>query len=412
MILAQMESTPLAPATPTLRRSHRIRTLFIITTLQTGGAQMMLYKLLAGMDRSRFDPTVICLGGTGRPGAQISALGVAVHVAEMSPTRPSPRSLWRLCRWVRDLRPGLIQGWMYHGNAAASFAQCLAFRRIPVLWSIRQTVYSLRDEKARTAAVIRLSARISRRTFRIVYASRVSADQHEALGFAADRTTIIPNGFDCDQFKPAPHARHVLRKDLNVGEDAILIGLINRFHPMKDHATFLKAADMISRTNRTTHFVLAGQGINSQNAVLMEMAERPHLRGRIHFLGKRYDIPELTAGLDIATNSSAFGESFPNVIGEAMACGVPCVVTDIGHSAAIVGETGLVVPPRNPAALAAAWTRLVDAGAPERAKLGATARQRVKRNFSLDLVVRQYEALYEEALRHSRSTSAPPGVVT
>jgi glycosyltransferase involved in cell wall biosynthesis len=227
----------------------------------------------------------------------------------------------------------------------------------------------------------------------------VSADQHETLGFAADRTTIIPNGFDCQQFRPLPHARSALRRQLNVSEHAILIGLINRFHPMKDHASFLEAASLISRMSQRIHFVLAGQGVDLDNSILVDLSDRLHLRGRVHFLGERDNIAELMAGLDVVTSSSAFAESFPNVIGEGMACGVPCVVTDIGHSASIVGETGFVVPPRDPPALAAAWSRFVDMGAEARAMMGAAARQRILGNFSLDKVVGQYEALYDKVLQ-------------
>jgi glycosyltransferase involved in cell wall biosynthesis len=400
MLHSDIDLTSSARSEEEVRYRRRIRILFIITTLQTGGAEMMLYKLLTGMDRNRFDPSVICLGDSGTPGARIKALGIPVHIAGISPTRPSPILLWRICRWVRELRPDLIQGWMYHGNAAASLAQCLSLRAVPVLWSIRASVYSLKDEKARTAALIRLSAVLSRRALRIIYVSRVSADQHESLGFAPSRTSIIPNGFDCEQFKPLPHARSAVRRQLNVGGDSILIGLINRFHPMKDHATFFEAAGVISQTHKSVHFVLAGQGVDWQNPTLVDLARRFHVHSRVHCLGERSDVAELMAGLDIATNSSACAESFPNVIGEAMACGVPCVVTDIGNSAAIVGETGFVVPPRNPAALAAAWSRLIDMGAEARAKMGAIARQRVSENFSLGSVVRQYETLYDGALQN------------
>lgn len=398
MLHSEIESASPFRARRAVGHRERIKILFIITTLQTGGAQMMLYKLLAGMDRRRFDPSVICLGGSGTPGARIRALGVPVYDAGMSPTRPSLTSLWRVCRWTRDLRPDLIQGWMYHGNAAASLTQFQSLRNVPVLWSIRQTVYRLEDEKVRTAALIRLSAVFSRLALRIIYASRMSATQHEILGFAPDRSTIIPNGFDSEQYKPLPHARLALRRQLHIGEDAILIGLINRYHPMKDHATFLEAAGLIVHSQPPVHFVLAGEGVDSENAVLVELVERFRLHGRVHLLGERDDIPELMAGLDIATNSSAFAEGFSNVVGEAMACGVPCVVTDIGDSATIVGETGLVVPPRDAAALSSSWSRLIHIGAEARSTMGAAARQRVLENFSLGQVVRQYEALYDEAL--------------
>jgi glycosyltransferase involved in cell wall biosynthesis len=370
----------------------------VITALQTGGAEMMLYRLIAGMDRSRFEPSIICLGDSGLPGARIKALGVPVYVAGISPTHPAPALLWRVCRCVRDLRPDLIQGWMYHGNAAASLAQWLSFRKVPVLWAIHHTVYRLEDERPRTANLIRLSARFSRRTLRIIYTSRESADRHEALGFAPEKTVVIPNGFDCDLFKPSQSARAALRRQLNAGADTLLIGLIGRFHPMKDHATFLRAASMICDANHDIQFVLAGRGTDRTNAEIGDLVNRFGLNGRVHLLGERDDIPEVTAALDIATSSS-ISESFPLVIGEAMACGVSCVVTDVGHSAAIVGATGLVVPPRDPAALAASWRRLVDAGGAVRSKLGTAARQRIIENFSLRQVIRRYEAAYDEALR-------------
>jgi glycosyltransferase involved in cell wall biosynthesis len=257
----------------------------------------------------------------------------------------------------------------------------------------------LKDEKPRTANLIRLSALVSRRTLRIIYASRESADQHEALGFAPERTIVIPNGFDCDLFKPSKSARSTLRRQLDAGEDALLIGLIGRFHPMKDHATFLRAASMICKTNQEIQFVLAGRRIDRKNLDIADLIHRLGLNGRVHLLGERDDIPDVTAALDIATSSS-FSESFPLVVGEAMACGVPCVVTDVGHSAAIVGDTGCVVPPRDPAALAAAWLRLVDAGVTVRSELGTAARQRILENFSLHQIIRRYEATYYEALRN------------
>ena len=155
---------------------------------------------------------------------------------------------------------------------------------------------------------------------------------------------------------------------------------------------------MVSEKNQAIQFVLAGAGIDWKNPVIVDLVNRFRLNDRVHLLGERDDIPELTAALDIATSSS-FSESYPNVVGEAMACGVPCVVTDVGHSAAIVGETGLVVPPRDPAALAAAWLPLVDAGTAA-LRLGARGTAPHPEQFSLPRIVRRYEALYDEALRN------------
>jgi glycosyltransferase involved in cell wall biosynthesis len=144
------------------------------------------------------------------------------------------------------------------------------------------------------------------------------------------------------------------------------------------------------------HFVLAGTHVDRSNEELTKLVESSGLNGRTHLLGERADVAELTAGLDIASSSSLYGEGFSNVIGEAMACGVPCVVTDVGDSGWIVGETGKVVPPRDPKALAMAWASLIESGREERLRLGAKARTRVVREFSLDRVTRLYENLYEQ----------------
>jgi glycosyltransferase involved in cell wall biosynthesis len=174
--------------------------------------------------------------------------------------------------------------------------------------------------------------------------------------------------------------------------------LVARFDPLKDHRTFLRAAAMLRERWPDAHFVLVGQGVTESNEVLRETIAANGLRDRVHLLGERSDIPTLTAAFDIATCSS-YGESFPNAVGEAMACAVPCVVTDVGDAKRIVGETGLVVSPRNAPALAAAWGELLELGAEGRQELGRQARDRIETNYGLDAIVRQYEALYARLAR-------------
>jgi glycosyltransferase involved in cell wall biosynthesis len=289
-------------------------------------------------------------------------------------------------------RPDVVQGWMYHGNLAALAAPS----RTPVVWNIRQSIGQLRREKAATAAVILAGAMLSRRPRAIVYNSAVSAREHESLGYRDDRTRLIPNGFDLERFRPESAARARLRASLGIPADALVVGLLGRFHPMKDHANFLAALGRVLPGTPSLHAVLAGRGLVPGNAALMGLLPPGAERARVHLLGEVADVPGLAAGLDVLCLSSGDGEGFPNVVGEAMACEVPCVVTDSGDAAAVVGDTGLVVPRADTAALAAALADMLGRSPEARAELGRAARRRVSERFSIASIAAQYEALYGE----------------
>ncbi|MBD1920399.1 glycosyltransferase [Microcoleus sp. FACHB-831] len=377
---------------------QKISIVFIITGLSLGGAEMMLYKVLSRLDRKQFDPVVVSLKCKGTLGDRISDLSIPVYTIGMKPGVPTLSSTWRLVRTVRQLKPDLIQGWMYHGNLAGQLATITATKPVPVIWNIRHSLNSLYSEKAGTIAVIKFLAKLSNYPAQILYNSKTSAIHHEELGYKADKTKIIPNGFDTDLFAPSTAARSSLRTELGITDNEFIIGLMGRYHPQKDHANFLQAAAILLQTSPDIHFVLAGTAISRENTALQDVIETLGITEQIHLLGERDDMPRLTAALDIASSSSCYGEAFPNVIGEAMSCGVPCVVTDVGDSAWIVGDTGRVVPARDPQALAHAWKDLIDRGAMDREMLGKQARARIIEYFSLGSVVAHYEALYKSLL--------------
>lgn len=372
--------------------------LHLITGLNTGGAEMTLFKLLSNMDRNRFSPTVISMIDAGPIGKKIQQLGIPVHGIGMRMGRPYPFSFWRLIKKVRAFQPNLIQGWMYHGNLAAQFANAFLSKPVPVIWNIRHSLYDLAYEKKMTAWVIRLGARLSSRPAKILYNSKVSAAQHETLGYVSEKTTMIPNGFDTDIFAPSAEARLEIRRELGLSSSTILIGLIGRYHPMKGHANFIRAAAHISQSEPKVHFLLAGKNVQVENNELMEILKDVGVMSKFHLLGERQDLSRLTASLDVATSSSSFGEGFSNVMGEAMACAVPCVATDVGDGGWVVGDAGLVIPARDPQAMAAAWKKLLNMGLEGRKALGAKARKRIDANFSLKTIVSQYESLYSSIL--------------
>jgi len=367
--------------------------LFITTGLSTGGAEVMLYKLLSRMDRAKFDPAVISLADGGPLRERIDALGVPVFVMGMKRGRLTLRGLWSFIRTVRELNPDLIQGWMIHGNLAAVVAGGVG--RKALVWGVRHSRLPSDTETRTTVLLDRLLAWLSFAPRKIIYNSRAGQIYHESIGYIPSKGTVIPNGFDAGAFVPSDAARRKLRAELGVPETTFLIGMIGRYHPMKGHDIFIRAAAHLVDAYPSMRFVLAGSGCDSHNAALHSLMQELSLRDAVYLLGERADVAAVTAALDIATSASA-AEGFANVIGEAMCCGVPCVVTDVGDSAWLVDETGVVVSPGDPRALSRGWAQVIEMGHTGRHEVGHRARQRIIEEFSLEGVVRQYEAVYAE----------------
>ncbi|HEX5706491.1 MAG TPA: glycosyltransferase [Pyrinomonadaceae bacterium] len=404
-----------APAQPVGRRrpqlsQRRLRVLHVINDLSVGGAEMMLYKLLSDRDAERFVPAVASLRSRGLLRERVDALDVGVHSVGINSHLHTPAAAFKLAGIVRRLDPDVIHGWMYHGNLAAQFAAACAPRSVPVLWSIRQSIYSLEHEKTSTMLAIRLGARLSSRPDAIVYNSRVSAAQHGAIGYLAEKGRVIPNGFDTSSFAPSDEARRGVRAELGLDEDALLVGMVGRFHPAKDHETFLRAASLVNQTEREVRFVLCGRGVEWENQQLRGLAARLGVAERTHLLGERHDMQRLTASFDLVVSSS-FEEGFPNVVGEAMSCGVPCVVTDVSDLPWVVGDTGLVVPPKDPDALARAMRTMIEMSPEGRRQMGESARRRVVNKFQLKKIKELYEDLYAElAAKRENGTRGARGV--
>jgi glycosyltransferase involved in cell wall biosynthesis len=379
-----------------------IKVLYIITGLTTGGAEMMLYKNLSRIDRTKFNPVVVSLMDRGIFAERFEALDIPVYTIGLKQGFPTPGGLKRLIQLIERLQPDILQGWMYHGNLAAQITNFFSKHKVPVCWSIHHSIDSLAAENFRVAAVIRLTIWASHYVDAVAFCSQKSQKQHEALGYEKSNMHLIQNSVDVSNFQPLPEAKNQLCQTLNLPLDSFLIGSIARYHPMKDHSGLLKAAALIAPDYPQVNFVLIGSQITPDNPTLSALVDKLNLGNRVHLLGERQDIPQLVAGLDLFTLSSAFGEAFPGVIGEAMSCQIPCVVTNVGDSAYIVGDTGKVVPPKNPQAMAKAWREVISLDETTRKDLGNRARARIVREFSLDSensAVRQYENLYNKLLK-------------
>lgn len=385
-----------------------VKILHIINDLAIGGAEMMLYRLLSEKSRQRFDPVVISLMDRGTLRERIEELGIPVYTAGMKPGLPTPASVWSLIRLVREIKPDLIQGWLYHGSLAAQIGSLVLPGKIPAVWSIHCSIYSLSFEKKLTAAVVRLCALLSKLAAGIIFVSRTSQAQHQALGYSIDKSCVFPNGIDTALFAPSNEARAAVRLELGIPKEALLIGAIGRYHAMKDQPNFLRAASLIAASRPDIHFLLAGRELDRENRALMRLVTEMRLEERTHLLGERTDMARLVASLDVFCLSSSHGESFPVVVAEAMSSAVPCVVTDVGDSAWMVNATGRVTRPRDAQALALACEELLDLGPTGRKTLGLAARNRVVELFSLGTVVAEYEALYETMIASAATPTKSP----
>ncbi len=381
----------------------------IIAGLAPDGAERMLHRLVSGMDANHFENEVISLTDLGPMAEKFQAAGIRVRALGMSRGSANPYYLAKLAGWLRKLpAQQIIQTWMYHadllGGLAAKLAGCAG-----LVWNIRHSELHPGVDKRHTIwtakACAALSSRLPRR---IICASESSRTFHEKLGYAHDRMEVIPNGFDLDLFRPDADAREAIRGDLGVAPSTLLIGYVARKHPVKDHRTFLEAAGLLHKQFPDVRFVLCGEGATREDVDLKLWSDEAGVRDACYFLGRRDDIPRVINAFDIATSSST-SEAFPNALAEAMACGVPAVVTNVGDSRSILGETGSVVPPKDPKALSQAWAGLIQAGPELRERLGHAARARVQTHFAMPNVVRKYEALYSEieaSLAPSQRSSA------
>lgn len=369
--------------------------LHTITGLNVGGAEVMLARFIGEVDRDRFPSTVLSLLPPGPLGARIERSNSKVISIGMT-NRPKPLDLIRLVHSVSRATPDLLHGWMYHGNVAAMLGSVLSARFRPVIWSIHHTISRLTDESPLSRRLIHLSARLSSRTSAISYCSQVAADDHEKLGFDPGRRVVIPNGTDCSEYRPSAEAGAKLRKLLGLPSARLVVGHVGRFHPMKDQVNLVRAISRAIAKGHDIQGVFIGEG--HVDGPVRAAAREFGIDARITTLGVRSDLPEILPGLDVFVLSSAWGEAFSLAVGEAMAAGVPVVVTAVGDSPWLVGSTGVVAPPNDHEALAAGLVKLIEMDTDQRRALGDRARQRIIENFSLSLYVRRHLDLYERAL--------------
>ncbi len=312
--------------------------------------------------------------------------GVPIHSLGKRSRWDVPGFFWRLIRMVRRMNPAVVYGFLGSANILTVLIKPL-FPSVRIVWGVRACNMDLRQYGWLDRLLFRIECALAGFADRIIVNSKAGRDYVVNHGFPTDKMVVIPNGIDTERFKPNLSARSLVRQAWGIGDDEFLIGLVGRLDPMKDQDTFVRAAGLLVGLRPAVRFVCVGDGPAERRRALEALADELGLGERMLWKGATSDIAPVYCALDLLTLSSAFGEGFPNVVAEAMACGTPCVVTDVGDASLLVGETGLVVPPRDPDALCKAWGKALAWSGDERAARGRQARERIVRQFSVDRMV-------------------------
>jgi len=375
--------------------------LHVITGLGQGGAERQLGNLV-GYGRGSFRTGVFSIRPPGAMAGPIRNHGAALFTGKAS-TPLSPSWLLALRETVRAWAPDVVVGWMYHGNLAASFIRVLGYNG-PVVWNIRHSVHDLRQEKWGTRNVIRLGARVSGTASRIIYNSATAAGQHERLGYRDQERIVLPNGFDVQRFKPSSSNRMRLRDSIGLRDNDVLLGVVGRSHPMKNHVGWVRAFDKLVGNNDSLHCLMMGAGLDKPGGPVAQAVREAGLSHRFHFHPPT-DSPEVIyPAMDLLVLPSSFGEGLSNVVGEAMACGVPAAVTDVGDSPVLVAETGFLIEGAHPEELASGVGSAIRLGQGRLAERGRHARKRVINHYSLEAIGKRYYSVLCEALDAHRSS--------
>ncbi|MDP6683017.1 MAG: glycosyltransferase [Desulfobacterales bacterium] len=367
-----------------------LKVIFVIDRMELGGMELQVIELLKGIDKLRFECTLIMFrvgGGVSRKLYTIPGVRVICLFEHGKPN--IIRIFHRLCLTLLRIETDIVYSYLLGVNELCLLAGIIL--NINVMWGVRVSNLDFSDFGFRYRIIFRMGACLSRFARKVIFNSEAGKAYHTLQGYSASNMMVIPNGIDTDGFGPDHRIAHNVRNGWMTDHTQYLIGLVGRIHPMKDHPTFLKAAALLLQKRKDVRFVCVGVGNDRYLAKLKELEQMLKISDHLEWTGSRDDMTAVYNSLDILSLCSAYGEGFPNVVGEAMACGVPCVVTDVGDSARIVENSGLVVAPGSPEALVEAWHTILELPDWQYKRMKKIAREKIVKEFSLQFMVQRTE---------------------
>lgn len=372
-----------------------LRILHVVSGLKVGGAEMMLHRLIVASAGEAYDHWVVSLGVSGGMKKRFEDSGI--HLISLDFKSAPFFAFIELIKVIRSSNADIVQTWLYHADFLGGLAARIAGIK-NIIWGIRTT--DIHGGRFGTATIVRkVCAWLSKCVPRlIVCAAEASRKAHVAFGYDARRMLVIPNGFDLSRFVPNPKERLALRHQCGFDEHLVVVGFLGRFHADKDQASFIRAAGIVASAHPNVRFLMVGRDLVTGNVQLQSWVNATGYAERFMLFGERADVPACLTAMDVFCLSSRT-EGFPNVVGEAMAMGLPCVVTDVGDAAMLVADTGVVVPKEDAAALAGGIERLLEMSVPQREQLGQRGKARIHSDFSMEKVRVRFETLYEQMTR-------------
>ena len=373
-----------------------MRILHIITSLETGGAQGVLLELSRQMKKLGHQQTIISMKPGGELRKYFDDLNIPLHELDFSP-RNFGKAVRACNQIISRFDPDIIQSTLYHADFLTLFLQ--HNQKVKVFWGIHHSFEENHANRLKktTKAIVKINAMMSKKVpNKIICCSQSALQSHKKIGFDPAKLVFIPNGIDGDKFKPNPQAKNQLREELGLHPNTPIIGYLARLHPQKDHPLFFKAANRLLDQTDDVHFILAGNHITEEFLAFRSYLDNPVKNTHFHLLGRRPDSHLITAGLDIATLTASGDEAFPLTILEAMACGTPCVSTDVGDVRTMIGNTGIVVPVGDPEALAQAWWKMLNASDEERIHIGERSRKKVLASYTSERMAARFLEEYSD----------------
>lgn len=380
-----------------------MKVLHIIVSLEVGGAELMLKRLIE-YSKNEVDKchTVISLTSIGELGTYLKSIGIEVHELKMQSILDIPITFFRLVDIVRNIKPDIVQTWMYHADLLGGIASRFAGIR-NIVWNVRNTGIP-QSRLSRTGLVITICAALSRIIpKKIVCCAHAGLNSHAKLRYDSKRMLVIPNGFDNDTWSIPTQTRAEIRETFNLPDGTFIVGIVGRFDPLKGYDVFVEAAGiMLEQCQRPVIFLMIGRNVTNNNSDLRALIESKGRGAKFRLMGERKDISNIMYALDVYCLSSK-SEGFPNVVAEAMLMQTPCVVTDVGDAKRIVGSLGKVVPSNNASELANALLEMERLDTHELRKIGRASREKILETYNIEVIAQQYSRLYEAVIKNELS---------
>lgn len=385
-----------------MRDGSMTHVVHIIVGLGVGGAELMLNRLIEShRGNPNYRHSVISLTSVGKVGLDLQERGVEVRALGMRSLLGIPRVLWQLMRMIRASRADIVQTWMYHADLLGGVGALLAGNR-RVIWGVRGTDVEFRGKRATHWVQSACAGLSSLLPHAIVCAADASRRSHIAVGYESSRMVVVPNGFDVSRLQASEEQSVALRTQCGFEAHTVVIGSLGRFHAVKDHANFVRAAGLLAHDFPAVRFLMVGRDLDASNTELVGWIAATGYVDRFVLLGQRADVPVCLSAMNMLCLHS-YSEGFPNVVGEAMAMGLPCVTTDVGDAALLVGDTGVIVPKGDSVALAQGLKQLLQLTPQARSNLGQKAKGRIYAEFTMDRCRERFEAIYQRVLTEARN---------